>query len=146
MWCLSLDPALELDTLPGSIAVGGDRLFVASANGKVGSIPIPSISNVNQSPEMDWVAKAGPSGEQPPVLLADDDGVWIGLQDGAQRLIRLGADGRLREPKHIRGSNPTALAYDASGTVIAAGDGWSTLGDFSMPKWFGPPAAVFVGE
>lgn len=146
VWCLFLDPALELETYPGSIAVGGDRLYVASANGVVGSISIPSISDVNRVPETEWVVDVGPAGDEPPVLLADDDGAWVGVRDGERRLIRLGGDGRIEEPLHLEDANPTALAFDAAGDVVAAGDGWSTVGDFAVPDWFGTPSAVFTGR
>lgn len=144
VWCLFLDPALELDTRPGSIAVGGDRLYVASANGKVGSIPIPSITDLSRNPEMDWVATAGPSSDTAPVLLADADGVWVGLHDGTERLVRLAPDGTPQAPLAIAGPDPTALTV-AGDRIVAAGDGWTSLGEISTPRWFGAPAALFAG-
>lgn len=145
VWCLFLDPELELDTQPGSIAVGGDRLYVAGANGKVGAIDIPSISDIAEPPEMDWVVRAGPAGDEPPTLLADADGVWVGLHDGERRLVRLDAEGFAERPLRVPGASPTALAYDPAGAVVAAGDGWSTVGPPGLPDWFGAPTAVYPG-
>lgn len=145
VWCLFLDPALELDTLPGSIAVGRDRLFVASANGKIGSIPIRSITNIERNPEMDWVVDAGPPGDLPPVLLADAAGVWVGLHGGTERLVRVDNDGQLGKPITTPGADPTALAFDGDGQVVAAGNGWSTLGESTLPAWFGTPTELFAG-
>lgn len=145
VWCLFLDPKLELETVPGAIAVGGDRLFVASSNGHVGSIPIPSITDAERSTEMDWIVQVGEPSARPPALLADAAGVWIGSHDGSQRVLRVDNDGRLTAQQQIHGWYPTALAFDDTGQIIAAGDGWSTLGDLAVPDWFGAPAAVFAG-
>jgi hypothetical protein len=53
VWCLDIDPKLDLTHVAGSLAVGGSRLYVASANGWVGSFLISSITNPNQAPTMD---------------------------------------------------------------------------------------------
>ena len=144
VWCLFLDPALELDTLAGSIAVGGDRLFVASSNGTIGSIPIPSITDPDRNPEMDWVVDVGQPSGQPPALMADADGVRVGVHDGTERLIRLDNDGQAQPDYRIPGANPTALTVDISGQIVAAGANWSTLGELALPDWFGTPIAVFA--
>lgn len=82
VWCLDVDPRLELERLPGSLAVGGDRLYVASANGNVGSFRIPSITDPDLSPEMDWVIDVHRTVDEAPTALADRDGVYLAFDDG----------------------------------------------------------------
>jgi hypothetical protein len=144
VWCLDVDPSLELDQLPGTLAIGGDRLYVASANGRVGSFPIPSITDPNLSPTMDWMVDVARPGDEPPVLLADDDGVWIGYDDGASRLIRLDTAGRRGDPLGLPGPGPNALAVAPDGAIHGVGDGWSTFGDVTLPDWFGAPVAILT--
>jgi len=75
VWCLDIDPNLDLTNVAGSLAVGGNRLYVASANGWVGSFLIPSITNPTQSPTTGWTAQIAPPGPAAPVITANDDGV-----------------------------------------------------------------------
>jgi hypothetical protein len=146
VWCLDVDPSLELDHLPGALAVGGDRLYVASANGRVGSFPIPSISDPNRSPTMDWVVAVARPGDEPPVLVADADGVWVG-DDGAvgSRLVRLDTRGAPGTPHPLPGRGPMAATLGPDGTVHALGDGWSTFGEVDVPDWFGRATALLPG-
>ena len=144
VWCLDVDPSLALDRLPGTLAVGGDRLYVASSNGRVGSFRIPSISDPNRDPTMEWVVEVGRPGSEPPVLLADDDGVWVGTTDDAGRLIRLSPAGEQLDPIGLPGGTPLALAHGEDG-ILAIGDGWTTFGDLAIPDWFGEPVAVLTG-
>lgn len=141
VWCLDVDPSLELDHLPGTLAVGGDRLYVASANGRVGSFRIPSISDPTRSPTMDWVVDVTRPGEDAPVLLADDAGVWVGTPDDVSRLIRLSPEGERLDPVGLPSGHPLALAHGDEG-ILAIGDDWSTFGDVSLPDWFGDPVAI----
>lgn len=133
VWCLDVDPALELDRVAGSLAVGGDRLYVGSANGRVGSFPIPSITNPDLSPTMDWVVEIGRATPQAPVMLGDPDGVWIGTDDDVSRLIRLDVTGRRLAPTGLPSSGPTALAATPS-ALHAVGDDWATF-DLTRPGW-----------
>lgn len=144
VWCLDVDPSLELDRVAGALAVGGDRLYVASANGRVGSFPIPSITDPDLSPTMDWVVDVARPGDEPPVLLADDDGVWVGTPDDVSRLIRLAPDGDQLPPVGLPSGHPLALAHGKNG-VVAIGDGWSTFGEVALPDWFGEPVALLPG-
>ena len=146
VWCLDVDPSLELDHLPGTLAVGGDRLYVASANGRVGSFPIPSISDPNRSPTMDWVVDVTRPGDEPPVLLADDDGVWVG-ENGARgsQLVRLDTNGAHGIRRLLPGPDLLAATLTPDRTVQAIGDTWSTFGDVDVPDWFGQPSAILTG-
>ena len=141
VWCLSIDPALDLDTLDGTIAVSEDRLYVASSNGTVGSFDIPSISDPNRSPTMTWVTKVSFGGDTAPVMIADGDGVLVGYGD--DQLIRVLADGTIGLPTTLPAAGPTALARDADEVLHAFGDGWSTL-DLSPPAWLGPVIDVVI--
>jgi hypothetical protein len=134
VWCLEVDPQLELDRVPGSLAVGGDRLYVASANGFVGAYPIPSLSDPNLSPSMDWVATFSGAGERAPAMAADDDGVWIGPDDPVSRLVRITADGDRGDPLGLPSSGATALVID-EGSVHAIGDEWATFDITKRPDW-----------
>ena len=144
VWCLEVDPQLELDRLPGSLAAGGDRLYVASANGKVGSYPIPSLSDPNLSPSMDWVVAVTREADRAPVMLADDDGVWIGPDDPASRLVRLDTEGERGDPVGLPSSGATALASGADGAVHAVGSDWSTLDIGTRPDWLDEIAVLIV--
>ncbi|MFP5487712.1 MAG: hypothetical protein ACLGHQ_05345, partial [Acidimicrobiia bacterium] len=135
VWCLDVDPSLELEHLPGTLAVGGDRLYVASANGRVGSFAIPSISDPSRSPTMDWVVDVARPGDRPPVLVADDDGVWVGTPDDVSRLVRLSPEGERGDPMGLPSGHPLALAATAD-EILAIGDDWSTFGKIEIPDWF----------
>jgi hypothetical protein len=145
VWCLDVDPSLELDHLPGTLAAGGDRLYVASANGRIGAFRIPSISDPSRDPTMEWVVDVTSPSDGAPVLLADDDGVWVATSDDTSRLIRLSPDGELLDPLDLPGEHPLALAHGPDGSVLAIGDGWSTFGDVTVPDWFGQPTAILTG-
>ncbi len=144
VWCLEVDPRLDLDRLPGSLAVGGDRLYVGSANGMVGSYPIPSITDPNLSPSMDWVATFSGSGDEAPVLAADDGGVWIGPDDPVSRLVRIDDSGERGDPHGLPGSGTSALAYDPVGTLYAVADDWATFEAIARPDWLGEIAHLVV--
>ncbi len=139
VWCLEVDPRLELDRLPGSLSVGGDRLYVASANGTVGSYPIPSITDPELSASMDWVAEISGAGERAPVMAADGDGVWIGPDDPVSRLVRLDVDGERGDPIGLPSSRATAITIDADGAVHAVGEDWgrrwATFDIATWPDW-----------
>lgn len=135
VWCLEVDPELELDRLPGALAVGGDRLYVGSANGMVGSFPIPSIIDPGLSPAMKWVTTFSGEGERAPVMTADDKGVWIGPDDPVSRLVRITADGAAGDPLGLPTSGATAIDIAGDGTVHAVGDDWATFEMILRPDW-----------
>ncbi len=141
VWCLDVPPELELERLPGSLAVGGDRLYVASANGSVGSMSIPSISDVRSPPEFDWIVEVSRSAEVAPALAADADGVWVGPDDGASRLVRLNASGARGEPLALPRSGPTAVTVTGSG-VLVAGPGWTTFAGIPDLDWLDTIARI----
>lgn len=135
VWCLEVDPQLELDRLPGALAVGGDRLYVGSANGRVGSFPIPSITDPELSPAMDWVTTFSGDGTRAPVMAADDDGVWIGPDDPVSRLVRITDDGDRGDPLGLPTAGAQAIDIDDDGTVHAIGDDWATFEMIFRPDW-----------
>lgn len=136
VWCLDIDPQLELSEVPGSLAVGGNRLYVASANGWVGSFLIPSITDQNLSPTMDWTAQVGPSGSAAPAITADDNGVYISTNDRDDQLVHLRPDGTPGSPIELPGANPEALAITSNGHLVAIGDDWtSSTNNFHRPEW-----------
>lgn len=145
VWCLDVDPSLELDRLPGSLAVAGHRLYLASANGRVASMPVPSITDPSRTPTTDWVVQATAAARRPPVLLADEAGVWIGPDDALGRLLRRDSAGRQLPPHDLPAGRPTALGFGGDGSLVAAGDDWSTFGDPALPAWFGQPAMILTG-
>ena len=145
VWCLEVDPRLDLADVPGSLAVGGDRLYVASANGWVGSYPIPSISDPDLSPSMDWTVSVTRPADVAPVMLADDRGVWVGPDDPASRLVRIDADGVRGDPIGLPSSRTSVLAFDSSGAIHAVGEGWATLDLDRRPGWLGEIAHLIVG-
>lgn len=145
VWCLEVDPRLELDRVLGSLAAGGDRLYVASANGTMGSYPIPSLSDPNRSPTMDWVVDVTREADRAPVLLADEDGVWIGPDDPVSRLVRLNTGGDRGDPIGLPSSSAMALASGADGEVHAIGADWATFDVGDRPDWLGEIAYLVVG-
>ncbi len=144
VWCLEVDPRLGLDEFAGSLAVGGDRLYVASANGWVGSYPIPSLSDPNRSPSMDWTVELFRPQSSVPPIVADDDGAWLGPADGAGRLIRVDTDGHRGEPLGLPGAAPQALVIDRDGDVHAIGADWETFDLDGRPEWLDDIALIAV--
>jgi hypothetical protein len=137
VWCLDVDPRLELDELPGSLAVGGDRLYVASANGRVGSFLIPTITDPNRSPTMDWVVQTtATTGEEAPLVTADDEAVYVSPGGDAEYLVRVDAAGEILAPSRLFGPEPQALAWD-DGALHAIGPDWSTFPLSTRPDWLG---------
>ena len=94
---------------------------------------------------MDWVVDVARPGDRPPVLVADDDGVWVGYDDGAGRLVRLDTAGARGVPLGLPGPGPLAATATPDGTLHAIGEGWSTFGDVDVPDWFGEPVAILPG-
>ena len=146
VWCLDVDPALELERLNGTLVVGGDRLYVASANGNVGSFEIPSITDPSRSPSMDWVVRASFPQADAPVAIADDDGVWVAWDDGTNELRRIEAVGRVGNSVELPGPAPTAITRGADGAIHAIGAGWTTFGDLVRPDWLGDVRHLVVGD
>ena len=136
VWCLEVDPQLELDRLPGSLAVGGDRLYVASANGFVGAYPIPSLSNPDLSPSMDWVVDAVAASDEAPLIAADDEGVHVADPERPGFVAHVHADGIAHPAVRMFGDTPTAFVWD-DGRLQAVGDHWSGFGHFDRPDWLG---------
>ncbi len=144
VWCLSVDPELQLESRPGTLAVGGDRLYVASANGKVGSFQIPSLSDPEASASMSWVTQVTFGGDDAPVALADEDGVYLGYGD--DHLVRLDAGGGGSMPRQLPGAGPTAVTRDQDGAIQAIGPDWSTIDTLVRPSWLGPVVQLVVSE
>ena len=136
VWCLEVDPQLELDRLPGSLAVGGDRLYVASANGFVGAYPIPSLSNPDLSPSMDWVVDAVAASDEAPLIAADDEGVHVADPERPGFVAHVHADGIAHPAVRMFGDTPTAFVWD-DGRLQAVGDHWSGFGHFDRSDWLG---------
>lgn len=143
VWCLDVDPRLELDRMAGSLAVGGDRLYVASANGHVGSYPIPSISDPNLSPSMDWVVDAGPRLDSAPVVTADHEAAYVSDPQRPGMLARVSARGDVLPPTVMAGT-AEAFAWDG-GALHAVGPGWATFELGPRPTWLGEIAHLLVG-
>lgn len=129
VWCLNIDPRLELDHLPGTLAVGGGRVYVASSNGWIGSYPIPAITDPERSPDMDWVVNVQPAGENAPAARADADGVSVAY---GNQLFRLDQGGRVQSTTELPGR---VSAISSEGDMI--GPDWSTLGEIVRPSWLG---------
>lgn len=145
VWCLDIDPKLDLTNLAGSLAVGGDRLYVASANGWVGSFLIPSITDPGQSPTMDWTTQIAVPGSAAPVITADDNGVYVSTSDDDNELVHLRPDGTVGNPIGLPGPNPQALATTPDGELVAIGDDWSTpTGDLHRPEWLNNISQLIV--
>ncbi len=135
VWCLEVDPQLELDRLPGSLAVGGDRLYVASANGFVGAYPIPSLTDPNLSPSMSWVVDIGHGSKSAPVITADDEAVYVVHDTRPGFVSRVGPTGDHLPPTRMDGV-PRALAWK-NGALHAVGDDWATFDVGHRPDWLG---------
>lgn len=129
VWCLQIDPRLELEHLAGTLAVGGGRVYVASSNGWIGSYPIPSITDPELSPDMDWVVNVQASGDSAPAARADADGVSVAY---GNQLLRLDQSGRIQSTTELPGP---VTAISAEGDMI--GPDWSTLGEVDRPPWLG---------
>jgi len=144
VWCLEVDPRLELDRLPGSLAVGGDRLYVASANGWVGSYPIPSITDPVLSPSMEWAIDAGAATDgAPPVMTADEEAVYLVDPGRPGFLAHVHATGLLHPAVRTLGGDPQAFAWD-EGALHAAGADWATFDILARPDWLGEIAHLIV--
>ncbi|MFT6291280.1 MAG: hypothetical protein ACJAR2_001881 [Ilumatobacter sp.] len=136
VWCLDIDPKLDLTHVAGSLAVGGSPLYVASANGWVGSFLISSITNPNQAPTMDWTAQITAPGPAAPVITADENGVYIGSGENNYELVHLRPNGTEAAPIPLPGQSPQALFMAPNGDVVAVGADWTTLTDtFQRPEW-----------
>jgi hypothetical protein len=134
VWCLEVDPRLELERLPGSLAVGGDRLYVASANGFVGAYPIPSISDPNLSPSMSWVVDTGVQADAAPVITADAEAVYVADPARPGFLAHIHQAGLLHPAVSVFDAEPTALAWK-DGALHAVGDDWATFEIGRRPEW-----------
>ena len=106
VWCLDIPPEMELDVESGGLAVAGDRLVLASANGTVGSYDIGAVVDPAQSPAMDSVTQyLHPVGD--PVLASTRERVWVAW---GNRVYELDPD-----TLDMTGDAP----YDARGTIAA---------------------------
>ena len=143
VWCLEVDRRLELDRLAGSLAVAGDRLYVASANGMVGSYPIPSIADPNLSPSMDWVADTGSSTRAAPVATADHEAVYVVDESRPGFVNRVDPQGEVLPPTLFEGT-ADAFAWN-DGALHAIGDGWATFDVIARPDWLGEIGHLVVG-
>lgn len=144
VWCLDLDPSLELDALPGTLAVAGDRLYVASANGMVGSYTISSITDPSREPGVDWANQIAHAGTAAPVMVAYTDGLFVGYDD--DHVMRIGADGTIDGTIRLPGRTPTALSLADSGELLAVGAGWTTFvgPEVDVPDWLGEVTQIIA--
>jgi hypothetical protein len=143
VWCLEVDPRLGLDEFAGSLAVGGDRLYVASANGWVGSYPIPSLSDPNLSPSMDWVVDTGVATDGAPVVTADPKVVYIADPSRPGFLNVVNFMGRVLSPSRLDGEPEAMVWHD--GDLHAVGRDWATFDLVDRPGWL-DEAAVLVTD
>ncbi len=144
VWCLDIDAKLDLTNGAGSLAVGGDRLYVASVNGWVGSFLIPSITDPGQSPTMDWTTQIAAPGPDAPVITADDDGVYISTNNNNE-LVHRRPDRTAGSTIRLPGTNPQALATTPDGELVAIGEDWTTLtSDFHRPEWLNNISQLIV--
>jgi hypothetical protein len=144
VWCLDVDPSLALDVLPGSLAVGGDRLYVASANGLVGSFPIPSITDGDLSPFMDWTTRVSPGDDDAPPIAANADGVYVAPPGITGSIAHVLPSSEAAAPGLLKMPPATALALDDNGDLMAIGDDWSTIGVDTVPDWLGEVTAIVI--
>lgn len=144
VWCLDVDPSLALDVLPGSLAVGGDRLYLASANGVVGSFPIPSITNGDLSPFMDWTTRVSPGADDAPPIAANADGVYVVPPGITGSVAHILPTGEAAVPASLKMPPATALALDHDNGLMAIGDDWSTIGVETVPDWLGAVTAIVI--
>lgn len=145
VWCLDVDERLDLTSEAGSLAVGGDRLYVASANGWVGSFSIPSITDPTRSPAMDWTVQVGAAGSSAPAITADERGAFVALDDGSGQVTQVGPDGTIGEPIDVPGHGVQALALTSTGDIAAVGDDWTSLTHkMHRPDWLDGIARMIV--
>jgi hypothetical protein len=145
VWCLDVDQQLDLTNEAGSLAVGGDRLYVASANGWVGSFSIPSITDPTRSPAMDWTVQVASAGSSAPAITADERGAFIAFDDGPDELIHVRPDGTTGEPIDLAGTGTQALTITDTGDVAAVGGDWTSLtGAMYRPDWLDAITRVIV--
>lgn len=133
VWCLDLPPEMRLEELPGALAVGGDRLYVASANGLVGAFDIANIREPQGSVEMLWVAELpNAGGFGPPAIAAGPDGAVVAFPS-MSGLHRVAPDGTVLEST-VFDDGTEAIAV-ADGATYAVGDAWMLPGE--RPDWLG---------
>lgn len=133
VWCLDLPSEMRLEELSGALAVGGDRLYVASANGLVGAFDIANIREPQGPVEMLWVVElpnAGGLGR--PAIAAGPDGAVVAFPS-MSGLHRVGPDGTVLEST-VFDDGTEAIAV-ADGTTYAVGDAWMLPGE--RPDWLG---------
>lgn len=133
VWCLDIPAELQLDELPGALAVAGDRLYVASANGRVGAYDIGDIREPSGSVDMLWVTKlATGGGRGRPAIAAGPDGAVVAFP-AMSGLQRVGPDGAVLESTVFDdGTEAIAVADDRA---YAVGDAWMLPGE--RPDWLG---------
>ena len=72
VWCLDVPRELELQLVPGSMALApdGSKLYVGSANGTLAEYVIADILNPARVPEAGRVSSLGPVGDAAPAMTA----------------------------------------------------------------------------
>lgn len=133
VWCLDIPAELQLDELPGALAVADDRLYVASANGRVGAYDIGDIRKPSGSLDMLWVTKRPTgTGRDRPAIAAGPDGAVVAFP-AMSGLQRVGPGGAVLESTVFDdGTEAIAVADDRA---YAVGDAWMLPGE--RPDWLG---------
>lgn len=135
VWCLDIPPELELERLPGALAVSGDRLYVASANGMVGAYDIDAVVSPDGPVTMQWVTRVLPAsgmpGDAAPAIAADPQGAVVAWpsMSGFHHVDPDGTVGR----STIGPAGTEALAV-VDGEPLAIGDTWWGLPS-ERPTW-----------
>lgn len=133
VWCLEIPAAMRLEELPGALAVAGDRLYVASANGTVGAYDISAIAHPQGSVDMLWVVQLGPvGGREQPAIAAGPDGAVVAFP-AMSGLFHVGPDGTVHDPT-VFDDGTEAIAV-AGVRTYAVGDTWMLPGE--RPDWLG---------
>jgi hypothetical protein len=127
VWCLDIAPEMELDIEPGALAVAGDRLVVASANGTVGSYAIGAVLDPAREPVMDVVTQyLQPDGQ--PVLAATGDRLWVAWANFVYELDPVTLEMVTSAPRQL--AQPvTAMAATVDGLLVAHTDGTVVASD-----------------
>jgi hypothetical protein len=133
VWCLPIPEQLHLEQLPGALAVGGDRLYVASANGRVGAFDIGEIREPQGRVEMLWVVELpNAGGRGRPAIAAGPDGAVVAFPS-MSGLHRVAPDGTVLDSTVFDDRTEAIAVVD--GATYAVGDAWMLPGE--RPDWLG---------
>jgi hypothetical protein len=141
VWCLDVPAEMELEHVPGALAVSGDLLYVASANGTVGAYSIDDLLDPGGPTEMRWLARVLPAGgDGTPSIAAGPDGAVIAWPS-MSGVHTVAADGTVG-PSVMGPPGVTALAVH-DGSRLAVTDSWWNLPG-ERPDWLGQVTRIVV--